>query len=157
MNYEGFQGATFGVMDAVITVLGVIIGLSIITDKQFIVLAGVFTAGIADAFANAAGIHVAQETETHHDEREVFKSTIFCFLATVGTTVFLSFPIILFALTPGRYISIGLGLFLLLGLGYAVSKINKQFNPYKLALEYFIIGVSVIAICFVIGAVINSL
>jgi len=157
MNYEGFQGATFGVMDAIITVLGVMIGLSITTDEKFIVLVGVLTAGIADSFANAAGMHVAQETEIHHPKHEIFKSTIFCFLATAATTIVLSVPLIVFSVRDGSYVAVGLGILMLLGLGYFVSKINKRFNPYKLALEYLIIGISVGVICYIIGFLVNNI
>lgn len=150
MRREGFQGISFGVMDAVVTVLGVMIGLSV-TDNKVILLIGILTAGVADSFANAAGMHVAQETETHHGKREVFKSTIYCFFATLITVLILSLPIVLLPLGYSIYVSIGVGLSLLVGLGYFVSKINKKFKPYKLAAEYLIIGVSVGIVCYIIG------
>ena len=155
MNHEGFQGASFGVMDAIITVLGVMIGLSITTGEKNIIIIGILTAGIADAFANAAGMHVAQETETHHTQQEVWKSTIFCFIATAVTTLVLSAPIILLSHNHGLYASIAVGLLLLIGLGYFVSKVNTRFNPVKLAVEYVIIGITVSGICYVIGTCIN--
>ena len=55
------------------------------------------------------------------------------------------------------YISIGIGLLLLVGLGYFVSKINKKFKPYKLAAEYLIIGVSVGIICYIIGSLAGTI
>jgi len=151
MRREGFQGVSFGIMDAVITVLGVMIGLSV-TNNRFVLLIGVLTAGVADAFANAAGMHVAQETEIHHGKGEVFKSTIYCFFATLITVLILSLPIVLLPLKYSIYVSIGIGLSLLVGLGYFVSKINKKFKPYKLAAEYLIIGISVGIICYIIGS-----
>jgi hypothetical protein len=62
MRREGFQGINFGVMDAVVTVLCVMIGLSL-TNNKLVLLVGIFTAGMADSFANAAGMHVSQENE----------------------------------------------------------------------------------------------
>jgi VIT1/CCC1 family predicted Fe2+/Mn2+ transporter len=151
MNCEGFQGISFGVMDAVVTVLGVMIGLSVI-DNRFVLVIGILTAGVADSFANAAGMHVAQETEIHHEEREVFKSTIFCFFATLITVLILTLPIIFIQLPYSIYFSAGIGFVLLVSLGYFVSKINKKFKPYKLAVEYLIIGISVGIICYIIGS-----
>ena len=156
MNREGFQGISFGVMDAVVTVLGVMIGLSV-TDNKFILLIGILTAGVADSFANAAGMHVAQETETHHGKREVFKSTIYCFFATLVTVLILSLPVALLTPEYSIYVSVGIGLSLLVGLGYFVSKINNKFKPHKLAAEYLIIGVSVSVICYIIGNLVNML
>jgi len=150
MRREGFQGISFGVMDAVVTVLGVMIGLSVINNK-LVLLIGILTAGVADSFANAAGMHVSQETEMHHGKREVFKSTIYCFFATLITVSILSMPVILFPLTYSIYVSIVIGLLLLVGLGYFVSKVNNKFKPYKLAVEYLIIGISVGAVCYIIG------
>ena len=150
MPREGFQGISFGVMDAVVTVLGVMIGLSV-TNNKLVLLIGILTAGVADSFANAAGMHVSQETEVHHGKREVFKSTIYCFFATLITVSILSMPVILFPLTYSIYVSIVIGLLLLVGLGYFVSKVNNKFKPYKLAAEYLIIGISVGAVCYVIG------
>lgn len=156
MNREGFQGISFGVMDAVVTVLGVMIGLSV-TNNKFILLIGILTAGVADSFANAAGMHVAQETETHHGKREVFKSTIYCFFATLVTALILSLPVALLTLEYSIYVSVGIGLSLLVGLGYFVSKINNKFKPHKLAAEYLIIGVSVSVICYIIGNLVNMI
>ena len=151
MNYEGFQGISFGVMDAVVTVLGVMIGLSV-TDNRFVLVVGILTAGVADSFANAAGMHVSEETEGFHTKKEVFKSTIYCFFATLVTVLILSFPIVLFPLGYSVYVSIGVGLFLLVLLGFFVSRVNKQVNPYRLAAKYLVIGVLVGAICYVIGS-----
>ena len=156
MNREGFQGISFGVMDAVVTVLGVMIGLSV-TNNKFILLIGILTAGVADSFANAAGMHVAQETDTHHGKREVFKSTIYCFFATLVTALILSLPVALLTLEYSIYVSVGIGLSLLVGLGYFVSKINNKFKPHKLAAEYLIIGVSVSVICYIIGNLVNMI
>ena len=156
MNREGFQGISFGVMDAVVTVLGVMIGLSV-TNNKFVLLIGILTAGVADSFANAAGMHVAQETETHHGKREVFKSTIYCFFATLVTALILSLPVALLTLEYSIYVSVGIGLSLLVGLGYFVSKINNKFKPHKLAAEYLIIGVSVSVVCYIIGNLVNMI
>lgn len=156
MNKEGFQGISFGVMDAVVTVLGVMIGLSV-TDNKLILFIGVLTAGVADSFANAAGMHVSQETELFHTQREVFKSTVYCFFATLITVLILSLPIALLPLMYSICVSIGIGLSLLVALGYFVSKINKKFNPYKLAAEYLIIGVSVGVICYIIGSLAGTI
>jgi len=136
MRQEGFQGISFGVMDAVVTVLGVMIGLSV-TNNKLVLLIGILTAGVADSFANAAGMHVSQETEIHHGKSEVFKSTIYCFFATLITVLILSTPVVLFPLAYSIYVSIAIGLLLLVGLGYFVSKINNKFNPYKLASRIF--------------------
>ncbi|MGQ9468300.1 MAG: hypothetical protein ACUVTD_00475 [Nitrososphaerales archaeon] len=66
---EGFQGISFGIMDELITTVGVLTGLGITTDQPITIL-GIVLTGLANSFANAAGIHVSQETEIHHGRRE---------------------------------------------------------------------------------------
>ena len=120
-------------------------------------LVGVLTAGIADSFANAAGMHVSQETEVIHTKKEVFKSTVYCFFATILTTLVLSLPIMIFSFEISLYISIGLGVVLLIALGIFVSKLNNKFKPHLLALEYLFIGIVVSIICYVIGMYANNI
>ena len=62
-------------------------------------------------------------------------------------------PVLLLPLAYSIYISVGIGLMLLVGLGYFVSKINNKFKPHKLAAEYLLIGVSVSIICYFIGII----
>lgn len=85
MSRDGFQGISFGVMDAVVTVLGVMIGLSV-TGNRFVLLIGILTVGVADSFANAAGMHVSEETDIFHTQREVFKSTVYCFFCNIDNS-----------------------------------------------------------------------
>jgi len=151
MKEEGFQGISFGVMDAVVTVLGVMIGLSV-HDNRLFLFVGILTAGIADSFANAAGIHVSQETEIIHSKQEVLKSTIYCFFATFITVIILSIPVILLPIKISIIVAIIIGLSLLVGLGFFVSRVNPKFNPYKLSIEYLLIGITVSIICFFIGS-----
>ena len=153
---DGFQGISFGVMDAVVTVLGVMIGLSIHGNKLFLII-GILTAGIADSFANAAGIHVSQETEVIHTHSEVLRSTVYCFFATFITVIILTLPILFLPMPISIYVSIGIGMVLLVCLGYFVSMVNNKFKAYKLALEYLAIGACVSIICYFIGTYANLL
>ena len=59
---DGMQGAAFGVIEATIMMLGVMIGLSITGDKRVLLL-GVVAAGVADAVANGAAFYISEEAE----------------------------------------------------------------------------------------------
>ncbi len=151
----GIQGATFGIMEGIIMVLGTIMGLSA-TGNNLVVLIGILTAGLADSFANSAGFYVSEETETYHTKKEIWKSTILCFLGTLGVVVILSIPILLFSLKNAIIISEILGLLILGILGYFVSTISKQ-TAGKLILKYIIIGMFVSLVCFGLGELISTL
>jgi len=46
-----------------------------------IVLGGIFTIAIADAFSDALGIHISKEFENAHSVKEIWGATISTFLA----------------------------------------------------------------------------
>ncbi|MCD6445305.1 hypothetical protein J7L49_00770 [Candidatus Bathyarchaeota archaeon] len=74
INKEGLQGLAFGMMDGIITALGVLMGLTPLNDK-IILFIGIMVTGLADSFANAAGIHVSEEAETIHKRSEVWSDS----------------------------------------------------------------------------------
>ena len=152
---NGLQGATFGVMEGIIMVLGVMVGLSASADKS-LVLIGMLVAGVADAFANAAAFHVSEETEPYHTQKEIRKSTIYCFLGTFAAVVILSLPFFFLRLLPAAIISGILGLICLVLVGIAVSKINKKYKTLHLVVEYVITGIVVAVVSYIIGLLIQN-
>jgi len=74
-------GITFGLTSAVITTLGLMVGLSSGTGSKMAVLGGVLTIAIADAFSDALGIHVSEESENVHTTKEIWGATAATFLA----------------------------------------------------------------------------
>jgi vacuolar iron transporter family protein len=54
-------GISFGVISGVITTLGLMVGLHSGTGSKLVVLGGIFTIAIADAFSDALGIHVSSD------------------------------------------------------------------------------------------------
>ncbi len=69
----GSEGIAFGLMDGIITILGVLMGLIIVGDKEVLII-GTLAAGIADSFANAAGLHVSQESIRNGGRIKIWKS-----------------------------------------------------------------------------------
>lgn len=151
---HGKQGISFGVMDGIITVLGVIMGLFSTADKKIIVL-GALAAGIADAFANAAGIHVSQETRKNHSHEIVIKETIYCFIATVVVMLSLIWPYLFFTLGTSTIIAFIVGVVWLISLGSFVAKISGR-SRKRLVAEYIAIGFVISAITYLIGLTFSS-
>jgi len=82
MNNSSLRtGISFGLASGVITTLGVMIGLYFGTFSKGIVLAGILTVAISDAFSDAMGIHFAEETEGVHTTKEIWVSTIATFFS----------------------------------------------------------------------------
>ena len=140
-------------MEGIIMVLGTMMGLSV-TNNKFILLLGVWAAGLSDSFANAAGILVSQETERHHSRKEVRKSTILCFFSTLAMVILLSIPLVFFKFSTAVVISETIGLVLLGFLGYVVGKIRKV-DATRQIIKYVAMGVVVSAITFGLGELIK--
>jgi len=148
-NKEGMQGATFGIMDGIITILGVMWGLSVTHDK-FILIIGILTAGLADSFANAAGMHVSQETEVIHKRKEVWKSTVFSFISTFLVAIILTSPLFFLSVKNAITVSALIAVILLVNLGYFVAEVRHK-KPINLILEYTVMGIVVSAVCYGLG------
>lgn len=151
-NKKGIQGATFGIMDGIITILGVMWGLSV-THSKFILVIGILTAGIADSFANAAGMHVSQETEIKK-KKEVRKSTIFCFISTLLIAAILTSPLIFFSVNTAVMLAGLIAIIILIALGYFVAKLSKR-KPFSLITEYTLMGIIISIVCFGLGSLIS--
>ena len=71
----GIEGMAFGIMSGVITILGVLIGLSVTGAKSLTEL-GIIIVGVADAFSDTAGMYVSEESEGVHKVKGLFKSAL---------------------------------------------------------------------------------
>ncbi len=72
-------GLSFGLTSGIITTLGLMVGLHSGTHSKLIVLGGILTIAIADAFSDAVGIHLSEESEIKHSSKEIWESTIATF------------------------------------------------------------------------------
>ncbi|GAI78411.1 unnamed protein product [marine sediment metagenome] len=64
-------GISFGTTSGIITTLGLMVGLNSGTHSQATIIGGILTIAIADSFSDALGIHVSEESEGKHTEREI--------------------------------------------------------------------------------------
>ena len=80
MNHCIKVGLSFGLISAVITTLGLMVGLHSSTHSKIIVIGGILLIAIADAFSDAMGIHFSEESENVHSAKEIWVSTVFTFI-----------------------------------------------------------------------------
>jgi hypothetical protein len=157
-KHHGLQGMTFGMMDAIINVVGIIIGLSVMGNKLAVFVA-ILVAGIANSLGNAAGFHVSEETEGIHTRKEVWKSTVLTFLGTFSVTILLLFPLLFLNLAGAVFSSVSIGIILLLILGFIVSRCldyDKR-KMLKLMTEYLLMGIVVIIVAYYLGVFASGL
>ena len=143
-------GMSFGLTSAVITTIGLMVGLYSGTNSKTVVLSGILIIAIADAFSDALGIHLAEESKKEHSHKEVWLATLFTFLSKFIFTLIFIIPILIFNLQTAIIVSIIWGIFLLSALSFAIAK-DKGEPPLQIILEHLTIATLVIISTFYIG------
>jgi len=143
-------GLSFGLTSAVITTLGLIVGLDASVHTKMAVLGGILIIAIADSFSDALGIHVSEESQNTHTQTEIWKSTIATFISKFVFAMTFAVPVLFFPLEIAVIVDIIWGFLLLAVFSYYIG-IKEQTNPWKVVLEHILIGVVVITITYFVG------
>lgn len=150
------KGLSFGLTSGVITTLGMMVGLNASTGSRIAIIGGIMAIAVADAFSDAVGIHIAEESENRHSEREIWESTFstFVFKFLIAST-FVA-PVLIFELYMAIGLSVIWGLALIIVFSYYMAT-QQGVNPYKVMLEHVAIVGLVIMITHHVGKWIGSL
>ena len=143
-------GISFGLTSAVITTLGLMVGLHSGTGSKLVVLGGILTIAIADAFSDALGIHISEESENAHTTRQIWGATITTFMAKLIFALTFVVPVLLLPLFTAIVVSLVWGLSILTVLSYFMAKAQGK-RPWKIVGEHFLIAIVVIAITHWVG------
>lgn len=138
-------GFVFGLTSGIITTLGLIVGLYSGTHSKFVIIGGILTIAIADAFSDALGIHISEESETNHSVKEVWQATFSTFLSKFIFALTFVVPVLLFQLKTAVIVSMVWGLLLLAVLSFSLGRKRKA-NPWKLVIEHLFIALLVVVI-----------
>ena len=139
----------------VITALGMIVGLNSATSSRLVVIAGIIIMAIADGLADAAGLHISEESELEegrakHTPKEIWLTTLFTFLSVAGFILTFVIPILVFPLKTAVYVAIAWGMFLLVILNFNIAKAKKE-RPIKLISEHILLALFVIVVTGYVG------
>ena len=150
MKHSMRVGLSFGITSGIITTLGLMVGLHSGTHSKLVVIGGILTIAIADAFSDALGIHVSEEAENRHVSREIWEATISTFFFKFIFALSFLIPVLLFDLTKAILVSIIWGLFALCTLSFKIAK--EQNTPsWKVILEHLVIALIVISAAHYVG------
>jgi VIT1/CCC1 family predicted Fe2+/Mn2+ transporter len=148
-------GFSFGLTSGIITTLGLMVGLHSGTHSKLVVIGGILTIAIADAFSDALGIHMSEESENKHTTREIWESTISTFLSKFAFALIFIVPLLLFQLSTAIIVSVICGLSLLGVFSFYLAKEQKT-KPWKMVIEHLIIALVVIVITHYVGDWVGS-
>ena len=149
-------GFSFGLTSGIITTLGLMVGLTAGTHSRLAVIGGILTIAIADAFSDALGIHVSEESEDKHTPREIWIATLSTFFSKFIFSMTFIIPVLLFNLSAAVIVSIIWGLAALCIFSYRMARGQKK-KPWKVVSEHLLIAIVVIVATHYVGTWISSL
>lgn len=149
-------GIAFGLTSAIITTLGLMVGLNSGTHSRIVVLGGILTIAIADAFSDALGIHISEEAKSASTAKQVWGATIATFFTKFIFAMTFVVPVLIFSLSTAIIVSLIWGLSTLTILSYIIARVQNE-APWKIIGEHLGIAIIVIAITKHVGAWISTL
>jgi len=150
MKHSLKTGFSFGLTSGIITTLGLLVGLHSGTNSRAVIIGGILTIAIADAFSDALGIHVAEEAEIKHGAREIWASTLSTFIFKfIFSSTFL-LPVLFLPLNLAVAVSIIWGVILLSIFSYILARQQKE-SPAKVMAEHIFIALLVITLTHYLG------
>ncbi len=149
-------GLGFGLASAVITTLGLMLGLAASTGSKLVVIAGILTIAIADSFSDALGVHIAKESEGKLSAREVWQATFFTFLFKALFALSFLIPVIFLPINLALYASFAWGTIILIVQSYKLARDNKT-KAREVIFEHLMIAILVMALTYFAGRFIANL
>ena len=149
-------GLSFGLTSAIITTLGLMVGLHSGTHSRLVVIGGILIIAIADAFSDALGIHMSEESENKHTTVEIWEATIATFFAKFIFASTFVIPLLLFPLSMAIVVSVVYGLVLLSLFSLFMAREQGE-KAWKVIAEHLLIAVVVIVLTHYVGDWIGKL
>ncbi len=156
LRHSLMAGGSFGLTSAIITTLGLMVGLHSGTQSRIAVLGGILTIAVADAFSDALGIHISEESENVHTLTQVWTATAATFLTKFLFTLTFAVPVIFAPLSLAIVISLAWGFVLLAVLSYGMARSQRK-PVWQIAGEHMLIALVVIGLTHLIGDWVSTL
>lgn len=149
-------GLSFGLTSGIITTLGLMVGLHSGTHSKLVVIGGILTIAVADAFSDALGIHISEESENQHTSKEIWEATFSTFWSKFVFALTFIIPLLLLPLSKAVLVSVIWGLSLLGIFSFYLAR-ERKVKPWRVITEHLVIAVIVIFITHYIGDWIGSM
>ncbi|MFH1237850.1 MAG: hypothetical protein ABIH79_00110 [archaeon] len=148
-------GVSFGITSGIITTLGLMVGLNVGTGIKLVVIGGILTIAIADAFSDALGIHISEESRHRNGQKVIWESTIATFFTKLLVSSSFIIPLIFFNLSLAIKINLIWGFLLLVVFNYFLAKMRNE-RPLRIIIEHLLITTIVIVITYFVGLFIST-
>lgn len=175
---DSFQGVAMGMMDGLITLLGILMGVGAATgDPKLVIIAGL-VGGIANSFGTSVGFYTSEQAERGqqirfyakkgraetkeadryiHSDTEIYMETAFSFLAGVAALVVPIIPFLLnLPISTAMGASLIISIAMLYALGFYIGRLNRE-RPFLSGFKYAAIGVISAIVALLIGELLKHI
>ena len=149
------SGLGFGLTSGILTPLGLTVGLYSSTQSTCIIIAGIITIAITDAFSDALGIHVSKEAGNEYSAKEIWEATMVTFLTKFFVGMTLVIPFLLFNVHVALIASIIWAILLLGSFSFHIALTRNEW-PWQAVFEHLFIGTIVVLITYYVPQVVQS-
>ena len=150
------RGSGFGLTSAVITTLGMIVGLNSATHSRLAVIGGIIMIAIADSLSDGLGMHISEEfSRRKNKEKEIWRVMGFTILFKFIFAANFVIPFLILDLYNAIIISLVWGGLLISVFSFYLGRENKV-NPLKVIAEHLIIASLVIVITYYLGILVGN-
>jgi VIT1/CCC1 family predicted Fe2+/Mn2+ transporter len=132
-----------------------LVGVSSSTHSSTAVLGGIIAIAVADAFSDAFGIHVSEEVEDKHTDKEIWESTLATLISKFFFAMTFLIPILLFELNTAVMVNIAWGMILITISSVIMAK-QQQKAWHRIVGEHLTITLLVVGITYLVGTFISS-
>lgn len=148
--HEKMGGMSFGISSAVLTTLGMIIGLNSATDSLLAVIGGIAAVAVADSLSDAMGMYASKKSERGTSSLAAFRGAANTFASKIVFTLSFMIPFMLLPIMPAIYASIAWGLILLSFVSIQIAFIQEE-NTLKAIAKNWILAFIIIALAYLAG------
>jgi len=141
---------SFGGTSAIVTSMGLIIGLGAARASTATIVSGLLIVGFADNLTDSLSIHMYQEAE-RLEERAAFRATTSNFFARVLIALSFVGMVLLLPHTYGGIVVLSWGCLLLAMISYTVARVRGA-SPWRETAKHLGVAFLVIVVSRLIGA-----
>ncbi|MFT4261605.1 MAG: CYTH domain-containing protein [Candidatus Woesearchaeota archaeon] len=154
--HEKLGGFSFGISSAVLTTLGIIVGLNSATDSFIAVIGGIASVAVADSLSDSMGMYAEKMSQRGTSKSMAFKSSLNVFLGKLIFTLSFIIPFLLFDMNTAMIISVIWGAFLLSFVNAQIAFIQET-SILKQISTNLSFAVVIIFVSHIVGLIIVSL
>ncbi len=148
--HEKFGRFSFGISSAVLTTLGIIVGLNSATSSILAVIGGIIAVAIADSLSDSVGMYASKKSERGTSPASAFKSALNVFSGKIVFTLTFIIPFLILPFTSAIYGCIIWGLILLTFVNIQIAFVQEE-SIFKTIVKNILIAIVVIVASYLAG------